>query len=340
MNRRIKAQTGEAIYHCMSRIVAEGAYWGTMEKEVMRKQLWKTADFSGIQILTYCLMDNHFHILIRVPDSKMVQVSDAELLRRYRVLYPEGARCATLPPGDPEALLQSGGPQADMIRNKLLERMHDLSEFMKTFKQRFTLWYNRTHGRYGTLWAERYRSVLIEGTAQAARTVAAYIDLNPVRAGLIADPKDYRWCGYAEAIAGKPHARRGLLRVNSLEQPHCPTGPKAYSQALADYRVLLFGKGALRPSGKPDAPHIAPELAEKVISQGGELPPHILLRSRMRYFTDGAILGSSTFVRAQLEGLVRRGETSRKRKPKAIPTSQWQGLTVAKGFRNQTAKQA
>jgi exodeoxyribonuclease V beta subunit len=40
--------------------------------------------------------------------------------------------------------------------------------------------------------------------------MAAYIDLNPVRAGLVKDPKDYRWCGYAEALSGSRRAQRGL----------------------------------------------------------------------------------------------------------------------------------
>ena len=43
--------------------------------------------------------------------------------------------------------------------------MHDLSEFMKTLKQRFSIWYNRNHDkRLGTLWTERFKSVLVEGS--------------------------------------------------------------------------------------------------------------------------------------------------------------------------------
>lgn len=43
------------------------------------------------------------------------------------------------------------------------------------------------------MWEDRFRSVLVEGRGHALRTMAAYIDLNPVRAGLCEDPKDYRW---------------------------------------------------------------------------------------------------------------------------------------------------
>ena len=78
--------------------------------------------------------------------------------------------------------------------------MNDLSIFMKQLKGYFAQQYNRRHKRYGTLWSERFKSVLLEG-GPAVAAIAAYIDLNPVRAGLCEDPKDYRYCGYAEAIA-------------------------------------------------------------------------------------------------------------------------------------------
>ncbi len=81
--------------------------------------------------------------------------------------------------------------------------MDDVSAFMKLLKQRFSIWYNRSHGRGGTHWCERFQSVLVEDTPHALRLVAAYIALNPVRAGLCRDPKDYRFSSYAEALGDK-----------------------------------------------------------------------------------------------------------------------------------------
>ena len=88
-----------------------------------------------------------------------------------------------------------------LLQEKFTNRMGDLSEFMKMLKWRFSCWFNKKHGRVGTLWESRFKSVLVEDGV-AARTMAAYIDLNPVRAGMVSDPKDYRWCSYAEAVAG------------------------------------------------------------------------------------------------------------------------------------------
>src|SRR5690606_24331864 len=81
----------------------------------------------------------------------------------------------------------------DSIVARYQSRLGDLSIFLKELKWRFSRWYNQTHDRVGTLWEDRYRSVLVEGDEHALMTIAAYIELNPVRAGLIDDPKDYRW---------------------------------------------------------------------------------------------------------------------------------------------------
>jgi putative transposase len=88
--------------------------------------------------------------------------------------------------------------------------MYDISVFIKELKGRFAQWYNQLHERCGVLWAERFKSILLEG-GEALAAVAAYIELNPVRAGVCDDPKDYRYCGYAEALAkGSLLAREGI----------------------------------------------------------------------------------------------------------------------------------
>ena len=66
---RIKedAEEGEAVYHCMSRTVNGERLLEDVAKEVLRKQLWQIADYCGLEIITYAIMANHFHVLVRVP---------------------------------------------------------------------------------------------------------------------------------------------------------------------------------------------------------------------------------------------------------------------------------
>ena len=55
---------GVAYYHVMSRVIERKYYLGDLEKEFFRSLMWRVAEFSGVNVLTYALMDNHFHILI------------------------------------------------------------------------------------------------------------------------------------------------------------------------------------------------------------------------------------------------------------------------------------
>ncbi len=54
---------GSAMYHCVTRMVNKEMLFDPVAKEVLRKQIWRIADFSGVEILTYCVMTNHFHVL-------------------------------------------------------------------------------------------------------------------------------------------------------------------------------------------------------------------------------------------------------------------------------------
>ncbi|NBB79310.1 MAG: transposase [Verrucomicrobia bacterium] len=296
--RRLVRKDCPAIYHAMSRVVGGEMLLKNREKEVLRKMLWQIADFCGVEVLTYSIMSNHFHILVRVPEKERA-VSDAELLRRFKVLYPKPTKYQTTSFARLETALREGTEDAAQFRDQLLARMHDLAAFMKTLKQRFSIWYNRNHdGRLGTLWMERYKSVLVQGDGNPLQTMAAYIDLNPVRAGLVDDPKDYRWCGYAEAVAGVKRAQLGIERIWATYADGSRREGDAANlkSALAAHRSLIFGKGASPWTCRGKI--IDRETAEKVLNeQKGELPLSVVLRCRIRYLTDGAVLGSAEFVR-------------------------------------------
>ncbi|MBM3882729.1 MAG: hypothetical protein FJ387_23905, partial [Verrucomicrobia bacterium] len=212
---RIKVKGRPAVYHCVSRIVGAQRLLDDLGKETLVRLLRRLATFCGLEVITYCIMSNHFHVLVRVPAEQ--NPTDEELVERMKALYGKAKpREAGLLYEAEKGLHEHGRVDAD-IRERMLARMGDVSEFMKEFKQRFSKWYNIRHQRFGTLWAERFRSVLVEDESGVLETVSAYIDLNAVRAGLAEDPKDYRHCGYAAAVAGDLKARAGLLSMYSRE---------------------------------------------------------------------------------------------------------------------------
>jgi REP element-mobilizing transposase RayT len=307
---KIAATESEATYHCVTRTVNGEWLFDDAAKEVLRHQIWQVADYCGVFVVTYAILSNHFHVLLHVPQRG--PVADAELLRRYRVLYPKPTRHQSARLEVIEAELAVDGPNAVAWRRGQISLMGDVSSYMKLLKQRFSIWFNKSHRRFGTLWAERFKSTLIETACGFRQTAAAYIDLNCVRAGLVADPKDYRFCAYAEAVAGNVAARQGILYM---------TGGKTWEDAQAHYREVLFGTGAGAREGAATIP--AAEL-QRVIDEGGRLPLATVLRCRLRYFTDGAVLGSRAFVEAQLARYRQKTGRRERTAPRALPA--WMDL--------------
>ena len=286
-------------YHAISRVI-EGRFVleDPVAKAKLHKLLFNQAAMSGVRVLTYTIMSNHFHLLLAVdhPEENRKQLDDEAILKRLSYVTREE------PLGEIRQMLQrlkEASPDGAYLeyRKRLLARMYDLSAFMKEVKQRFSQWYNRREGRRGPLWEDRFKSVLVEGKENLLRTMAAYIDLNAVRAGLVVDPKDFRWCGYAEAVAGNVEMQSGL-------QEACGSALGSdWSSFHADYRMRLVGTGeerkeltALIARGKKARVGIRGELVLKVMRAEGQLGWPTLLRCRIRYFTDSKVIGSKAFL--------------------------------------------
>ncbi len=311
-----------ALYHCVSRAVWREKVFGAAEKEKFVRVMRKWEAFSGVRVLTYCIMGNHFHVLVEVPERPEVAPTDAELLEKLGIIY--GAKKLAEIRWELEHFRSHGNhAAAEALRERYLRRMWDLSVFMKALKQEFTVWWNRRQGKEGNLWQDKFKSVLVE-EGHAARVVAGYIDLNPVRAGMVARAEKYRWSGWGEACAGGVRAREGIVGV-MVERELGRAGPGVAGGAGADPEVSLAEYGALlaedarRGGGVANADAAdagrggaAGAVGRRVGARGGgrrgvegrkrkvggRLTEVELLRRRVRYFVDGLVIGSGGFVEA------------------------------------------
>ena len=295
------------MYHCISRVVDRRFVFGEREREHFRMFMRMQENFSGCRVLSYCVMSNHFHILLEVPPMPEGGISDDELLKRLSSTSTE-AFVEVVRKELAEARSQGREEWVAEIHARHTYRMHNLSEFMKTLLQRFTRWFNRTHHRKGTLWEERYRSVIVE-SGVAARTMAAYIDLNPVRAGVVSDPADYRWSSYGEAIGGGSKgngkkARAGLVRAcmshegAGFEAEKWKDVSRIYRRAMGLALGRKSGRGVV-DSQQRSQPAATLAVALESDDNGtvlADLEMAAMLRCRVRYFTDGAVIGSKAFV--------------------------------------------
>lgn len=271
---RLKPKEG-GVFHITSRVVDRAMKFDNGEKDIFVGMMRRAERFSGVTVLDYCVMTNHFHVFVRVPAAG-TRIDEAELLDRYEALYGAARR------GKLErawSALRDGGQAkaVEAAKARYLARMHDVSEFAKTLKQRYSISYNRRHGRKGTLWEERFHSVLAEDTPAVLREVAAYIDLNPVRARIATDPAAYRWSGLGALSSGDPAAREGYKALFG----------NASSHVINDYVSMISERAASR---------FPP-------TRGQALVPHLYTVARIRYFTYGGALGGERFVKRAGTGI-------------------------------------
>jgi REP element-mobilizing transposase RayT len=287
---------GSRCVHVVSRTAGQLILFEDHDRETFHKILFKQLKFSGLRVIAWCFMGNHFHLLLEVPDREraLAAMGVEDILSRLSVF--SGEMSTKFLHNEIDLRRRSKDEEGlRQIAERVSKRLFDLSMFMKELKLRMTQAFNFAHGRTGALWDGRFKSLLVEG-GYAVRAVAAYIDLNPVRAGIVKEPEAYRWCSYAAALGGMRLARAGLVSAVSYEKKI------SWQQALGRYRKFLYGigqevEGGVTPDGlQKSKGGFSQREIEAVWEVGGKLTLAQALRCRIRYFTDGMVLGSQSFV--------------------------------------------
>ncbi len=170
--QRLIINDESTVYHVMSRTALGGFPLGDIEKDFMLDLIRRYAALYLVEILGFCLMGNHFHILVRMfPEHKF---TDEDVIKRYVDFYGN------------ERIFTEG------LVPSLRLKLSSLSEFRREIKVGFARFYNRRHNRRGYFWGDRFKSVIVEN-GETLINCLAYIDLNPLRAGLVERPEQYRW---------------------------------------------------------------------------------------------------------------------------------------------------
>ena len=290
---RVKVE-GEGFYHVVSRIGGKRFLIDEKEKAILLGMIRAAAAFSGVELYTFAIMSNHFHLLVRVPRKKAV--SDAELLRRMEALYGTPRFRKVLEKWEKWTQRKQEWRVLDE-KARMRARMYDLSQFCKTFKETYTQDYNRRHENTGTIWEGRFKSILLEGSYRAMMTVAGYIHLNPVRAAMADAPEDARNAGYGAACHGDFAAQDGL---RALVSRVCRAEDSSWEQAREACANAIEGK--VPRSSEQTAPSQEEEAADEVVERdekGRMLPPKTfrgLLRRRVAGFLHGGAPGGERFL--------------------------------------------
>ncbi|MCP5488514.1 MAG: hypothetical protein H7A43_07675 [Verrucomicrobia bacterium] len=201
---RIKLEGQPAWYHCYNRTAGtrNDRPFGSVEKEQFVRILHRVCVLYTVDVIAYQVMSNHYHLVVRTPAE---QPDLEEVCRRYNDFHG-GKR--TLKPGSKAC-------------RQWQARCRDISWFMRHLQQLFTCWFNRTRKvrRRGALWAGRFKHTLLE-SGLAVWRCWAYIENNPVRAGMVRRVADYRFCSHGMWCQSGRHPSL----TASLNTP-CPCSP-------------------------------------------------------------------------------------------------------------------
>jgi len=199
----------------------------------IRDRLRELAGLYAVELHAYAVMSNHLHLVLRTLPGRVAGWSDQEVARRWLRIFPgqTGTRVAGKPPLSEEvavAILCRDRDKLVLCR----ERLADLSWFMRSLNEPVARRANREDECSGRFWEGRFKCQRLDD-AGAVLACMAYIDLNPVRAGMAQTPEESEFTS-AQDRAVALRARRQLERA-----PHGPTHEPTAEQATLITRARL-----------------------------------------------------------------------------------------------------
>ena len=283
---RVKAEDGRAFYHVCGRVAGVKGEYPLDDKRYRRKIVDFIRLFAKVyccDVLGFCVMGNHYHLVLSMDAPR--NITREALRERASLLYDD--------------TLLDGWLAASWERFQT--RIFDVSELMRSLQSKIARWYNATHNRRGRFWADRFKSSLLEDE-KAAFDCLLYVELNPVRAGIVERPeefdgsslyyreiKDDKWMAPITEIANRP--RR--------------------ADALRDYKSCIYYRGSV--ATKENQAVISKRLLATEEARGFKAEG--VFTKRIRHFTDGVVIGSEAFVKEKLETLREAGQYLRRRNP-------------------------
>ena len=183
-------------YHVMSRCVRQAFLMGTDKKtgkDYSHRRAWiearihLLASIFAIDVCSYAVMSNHYHITVRLSPEQLDDESDRQIAERWQqmckgsLLFQKYLAGETLKPFEKEAV----SSEIAVYRHRLT----DLSWFMRQLNLPLAIMANREDGRKGTFVEARFKSQAL-CNEEALLSCMAYVDLNPVRAAIAKTPED------------------------------------------------------------------------------------------------------------------------------------------------------
>ncbi len=228
----------------------------------------------AVDICTYAVMSNHYHLVVKLDPEQALHWSEADVLNRWRCLYRGPLLIQRHANGEP--LTEAESLTVSDILLEYRKRLGDLGWFMKCLNEPIARQANKEDGCTGHFWEARYKSQALL-SEEALLSSMAYVDLNPIRAGMAKTPETSEHTGIRERIEPnlnlKESIAKGILELGLKDLPTSlkPLLPfdghvKAEIQTgipfnFADYLVLVDWTGrAIRNDKRGHIPNQLPPI--------------------------------------------------------------------------------
>jgi len=245
-------------YHLVNRCVRRAFLCGTdavsgqcyeHRRGWIADRLHQLASVFAIDVAAYAVMSNHYHLVVRVDAQRASEWSDDEVLRRWTTLFT-GPLLVQRYRAGAELLPVERRAVAELAAT-YRERLADVSWFMRVLNESIARQANAEDGAKGRFWEGRFKSQALLDEA-AILSAMAYVDLNPIRAGIAETPETSEHTSVAERIAalGLEAAHR-VPAEGSEAVPPAATRVPAWCESLPLQPLMPFDATARLPQAIP-----------------------------------------------------------------------------------------
>jgi putative transposase len=203
-------------YHCVSRCVRRAFLWGQDRhsgKDFSHRKQWLVdrlaflTEIFAIEVCAYAVMANHYHVVVRIDREQAEGWSDREVIERWQRLFSLPILVARSHAGQ-----RLSEPERDVVKELIAQwrtRLHDLSWFMRCLNEDLARRANAEDDCTGRFWEGRFKSQALLDEA-GLLTCMAYVDLNPIRAGIAQTPETSEFTSIYQHIQALARRRKTI----------------------------------------------------------------------------------------------------------------------------------
>jgi REP element-mobilizing transposase RayT len=303
-------------YHCISRCVRRALLCGedpVTGRDYAHRKAWVVerlatlVEVFAIDLVAYAVMANHYHLVLRIDASSAEAWSEAEVMERWGTVFKVPESVLRYARGEVTTRAEQQAAQALIAHWR--DRLMDLSWFMRALNEHLARRANAEDECTGRFWEGRFTSQALLDEA-AVLACMAYVDLNPVRAGVAETPEAADYTSIQQRAqdteAGEPEAGAPPIRPALMPLVASPEAaePDSLGLSRADYLELVDWTGRAVRADKPGAiPAAAPPILARLGLDPSGFVRHAAGRSGPR---PPVVLGSIARIRQAAEAAGRR----------------------------------